>query len=320
MRRRLMISALALVAMATAACGGGGGSDSGTTAGGLTEVTVNIVPFSPNAVLFAGLDQGFFKKQGLTVKIERAASPILVVASLVAGQSQFGFVTTPVAINANREGTKLQCVSPVDGQISPDRDEGLLLAGADSGIRTIADLAGKKVAVVQLASIHLVAAKELMEEAGVTNEEFVALPFPQMSQALADGRVDAAVVTSPFAEQAVAAGATKLASPTSDLFPNGTIYCYGSTGKFLADKPEVAKKFRDAMTESILYAKDHEDEVKATLVKQMDLTAEQAKAQNIATNFVPELNVDSMAKIQNLMLKEGLITDKIDPADLVWQP
>jgi NitT/TauT family transport system substrate-binding protein len=314
MRKGVKATALAAVMVVAAACGGGGGS-----AAGPTDITVNIVPFTPNAVLFLGMEKGMFEKRGLNVELQRAASPVPVVASLVAEQADFGFVTTPVLINANREGTPIKCVAPVDGQISPDRDSSALVAPAGSGIDSLDDLSGKSVAVVQLASINLIGAKKLIDDAGATGTEYIAMPFPQMPQALADGRVDAAVITSPYLETALAAGAVALAHPSSDLFPTGTVYCYAATAQFLEENTAVAQGFHDAMEEAILYAKDHEDEALATLVEHLDLTPEQAQAQIIPTNYVPEVNLDSIAAIQDVMAQQGAINSTVNPVDLVWQ-
>lgn len=316
MRNRLTPCVLAAVAVLAAACGGATGPDGGE----LTEVTVGIVPFSPNAVLFMAMERGMFAERGLSVTVEPAASPVPVVASLVAEQAAFGFVTTPVLINANREGTPIRCVSPVDGQVSPDRDSSALVAAAGSGIDSLDDLSGRTVAVVQLASINLIGAKKLIEDAGATGTEYIAMPFPQMPQALADGRVDAAVITSPYVETALDAGAVTLANPSSDLFPTGTIYCYAATDRFLTENPDVARRFQETMTEAIRYAADHEDEAKATLVEHLGLTPEQAQAQIIPSNYVPEINLDSIAAIQELMREQGAIEGTVDPADTVWQP
>lgn len=314
---RMRKGLLAVVAaVLVAACG----SDAGSETGGMTDVTVGIVPFSSNAVLFLAMEKGMFAERGLNVTVEPAAAPVPIVASLVAGKATFGFVTTPVLINANREGTPIQCVAPVDGQVSPDRDSSNLVVGADTGITSLRELAGKTVAVVQLASLNSLGARKLIEDAGATGTEFIAMPFPQMPQALADGRVDAAVITAPYVETALDAGAVKLADPNQELFPNGTLFCYSATRQFLAENPEVAKDFQDVMREAILYTKDHEEEALATLVDHLDLTPEQAQAQELPTNFVPELNEESIADVQDLMLEQGEIDDTVEPADLVWQP
>jgi NitT/TauT family transport system substrate-binding protein len=314
--------AMAALLSITAACGSGGSDDAAgsSDSGGLTDVTVGIVPFSPNAVLFLAQENGIFKKHGLNVTTEKAAAPTPIVASMVAGKQQFGFVTTPVLVNANAQGTGIKCVAPIDGQISPDRDASALVAAKDSGITSLKDLSGKTVAVVQLSSINLIGAQKLITDAGAKDTKFVAMPFPQMPQALADGRVDAAVITSPYVETALEAGAVPLAHPSSDLWPNGTIYCYAATSSYLKENPKVAQEFHDAMVEAITYTKDHEDEAKATLVEHLGLTPEQAQAHVIPSNYVPEINTDSIASIEKVMVEQGAIKKEVDPADLVWKP
>ena len=104
--------AMAALLSITAACGSGSSDDAAGSSGsgGLTDVTVGIVPFSPNAVLFLAQENGIFKKHGLNVTTEKAAAPTPIVASMVAGKQQFGFVTTPVLVNANAQGTDADAV------------------------------------------------------------------------------------------------------------------------------------------------------------------------------------------------------------------
>lgn len=317
MLRRVKAS-IVVSALVALAVGCGGGSEPGK--GELTDVNVGYVPFSDNAVLFLAIENGTFKKHGLNVKVTPAASPTPIVASMVSGQAQFGFITTPVLINANLENTKVKCVSVVDGQVAEDRDSSALVASPQSGIKDLEGLSGKKVAVVQMSSINLIGAKKLADDAGATGIKYVTVPFPQMPQALKSGRVDAAVITSPFLNTALKNGAKELAHPSSDLFPGGTIYCYGATDQYLQKNPEQAKAFRDAINETTRYAKTHEDEAKETLVKYLKLSPEEAQKLVIPTNYVPEINVDSIGEIQDLMKEQGAIERTLDPSDLVWEP
>ena len=308
-------SALAMVVLA--ACGSGSGA---ADSKGLTKLTVGIVPFTPNAVLFHAMDAGIFKKHGLEVTTEPAASPIAISAAMVSGKQQFGFITTPVLLNAKIAGTDMKCVSPIDGQINKERDASALVASKKSGITSLAGFAGKKFAVVQLGSINRVGAQKQFDDAGVKGVEYVSIPFPQMPQALADGRVDGAVITSPYAQSAIDAGAKVLGHPSSDIWPEGTIYCYAGMSKYLADNPKIATEFDAAMTESILYAKDHENEVLKSLVSHLKLSPKEAAAQIIPSNFVPKINTDSIASIQTEMEKQGMIKKTVNPDDLVWTP
>jgi NitT/TauT family transport system substrate-binding protein len=311
------------VALATAAalgsgCGGSGSQSSGGSSGGLTTVNVGYVPFDDAAVLFLAVENGIFARHGLKVNVNPAASPTPIVASMASGQYQFGFVTTPVLINANLGGQKLQCVSVVDGQVDPNSDSAAFVASAKSGITSIAALTGRTVGVVQLSSLNLFEVKKLTADAGATGVKYVSMPFPQMPQALEAGRVDAAVITSPFLQTALKAGAKPLAYPNSQLFPNGTVYCFAATARYLGGNAKTAQAFRDAMVESTRYAKDHLTEEKATLVKYLKLSPQEAQAQQIASNYVPELNLQSIAQIQDLMKQQNEIKSTVDPKSLIW--
>lgn len=319
MRRTIKVGLASLLAVMLTACGGGAGGEESSSE--LTEVTVGIVPFSPDAVLFHAMkEDGIFEKHGLKVTTVPAASPIAISAAMVSGQQQFGFITTPVLINANIAGTGMKCVSPVDGQVSKERDASALVASKESGITSLKDFSGTKFAVVQLGSINRLGAQKLFDEAGVTDVEYLAIPFPQMPQALADSRVEGAVITSPFSQTAIDAGATVLAHPSSDIWPDGTIYCFAATAKYLDENPDVAEAFQDAMKESILYTKDHEEEVLQTLVEHLKLTPDQAAKQIIPSNYVPEINTDSIDSIQQEMKRQGDIDTTVDAAELVWAP
>jgi NitT/TauT family transport system substrate-binding protein len=55
-------------------------------------------------------------------------------------------------------------------------------------------------------------------------------------------------------------------------------------------------------------------------VEYLELTEEQAQAQIIPSNYVPEINLESIGEIQDLMKEQGSIDSTVDPEDLVWQP
>jgi NitT/TauT family transport system substrate-binding protein len=286
----------------------------------MTDINVGIVNFSENASLFLAIENGTFKKHGLNVTVTPAPSPTQVVAALVSGHEQFGFITDTVLINVNLQKTDMKCVAAVDGQISATRTEHAFVASAKSGITSLAGLSGKKVGVVQLASINHIEAVKLATDAGAKNVQYVSIPFPQMPQALQSGQIDAAVISSPFLEIALKDHAKELAHPNSDLFPDGTMYCFAALTKYIDANTDIAKSFRDAMNESILYTKDHEAEAKATLVKYEKLTPDQAQAQVLATNFVPDLKAETLGAVQDLMKQQGFIKTTLDPKTLIWEP
>jgi NitT/TauT family transport system substrate-binding protein len=290
----------------------------------VTNVTLGYVPYSDDASLFYAQSSGIFKKHGLNVTLVAQASPVAVEASMASGTEQFGFITTPVLINLNSKGVNVKCVSSVDGSepSNPANDSTVLVAAKGSGITSVKDLAGKNVAEVQLTSLNSLAVEILAKKAGIDPASIhqVAIPFPQMAAALAQGRVQAAVIVAPFADTATSEGATVLTHPNVDLFPNGTVTCLDAMGSYLSANPTIAAEFRAAMNESIAYSQTHEAVVKETLVKGLSLTPAVAAKQILATNWNPVLNIASITMIENYMKQFGVITTEPPAANMVWNP
>ena len=310
----------------TSASGASGASASGSAGAPatVTNVTLGYVPYSDDASLFYAQSSGIFKKHGLNVTLVAQASPVAVEASMASGTEQFGFITTPVLINLNSKGVSVKCVSSVDGSEPsiPADDSTVLVAAKGSGITSVKDLAGKDVAEVQLTSLNSLAVEVLAKQAGIDPSSIhqIAIPFPQMAAALAQGRVQAAVIVAPFAQAAISAGATVITHPNVDLFPNGTVTCLDATGSYLSANPTVAADFRAAMDESIAYSKTHESVVKKTLVSHLSLTPAVAAVQILATNWNPALNPASITAIEGYMKEFGVITTEPPAATLIWNP
>ena len=323
---------LAATALAASACSSSNSSSapaaaaggSGSAAGTITNVTLGYVPYSDDASLFYAQSSGIFKKHGLNVTFVPQASPVAVEASMASGTEQFGFITTPVLINLNSKGVGVKCVSSVDGSepSSPADDSTVLIAAKGSGITGVKDLAGKNVAEVQLTSLNSLAVEILAKQAGISPASIhqIAIPFPQMPAALAQGRVQAAVIVAPFAATALSEGATVLTHPNVDLFPNGTVTCLDAMSSYISANPAVVSEFRAAMDESIAFSQTHQSVVKQTLVKGLSLTPAVAAKQVLATNWNPALNTASITMIENYMKQFGVITSEPLAASMVWNP
>ncbi len=317
----------ALLAVTAAACSSSSsssssGSTSATT--GVTNVTLGYVPYSDDASLFYAQDSGIFRKHGLNVTFVPQASPVAVEASMASGTEQFGFITTPVLINLNSRGVGVKCVSTVDGNepTNPANDSTVLVAAKGSGITSIKDLAGKNVAEVQLSSLNSLSVMVLAKQAGLDPHSIhqIAIPFPQMPAALAQGRVQAAVVVAPFTQTALSEGATVITHPNQVLFPDGTLTCLDAMSSYLSAHPSVAAAFRAAMDESVAYSQTHESVVKQTLASHLSLPMAVAEKQILATNFSTTFNSASIGQIESDMMQFGIITSEPPAASMIWNP
>src|SRR3954447_22155006 len=99
-----MVGAAAIVAVAVAGCGGGSPASGTGSSGKVTTVKVGYVPYADMGPAFLAQQKGIFRKHGLNVEFRPAANPTAIVAAMLSGQEQFGFVTDSVLINVNIKG------------------------------------------------------------------------------------------------------------------------------------------------------------------------------------------------------------------------
>jgi NitT/TauT family transport system substrate-binding protein len=323
-RRGLLrcLSGVVLVALAAVGCGGAADDEGAGTRGGITTITLSYVPYADDAPAFLAQQKGIFRKHGLQVKFVPVANPTAGVAALTSGQHQVSFVTVPVLVNVNTRGTSLKCVGPVVGRqpSDPKRDGTTLVAARGSGVRGVADLAGKRVGVVQLNSLNTLDIQVLAQRAGINprSVQFIQLPFPQMAAALRQNRVQAAIIVQPFAQTAIDQGATVITHPNRELWAGGTIVCFAALDSYIAEREAVIRGFNAGMREALGYAKDHEAEAKATLPQHLDLTAEQAQRQVLQADWNPTIDPATIGRIQGHMKQFGLIDRTVPAAEMVW--
>lgn len=323
------LMAVGLVAI-VAGCGGSSGGKASSASGGgghgssKATVTFGYVPYGDDGPLFLGMEKGFFGSRGLTVKPVPAVSPTPIVANLVSGQDQFGFVTTNVLVNAVSHGVPIKCVSTVDGNQSPSshHDSAVLLAAPGSGVTSVAQLQNKTVAVVQLNSLNSVDVQQEVSQAGgsASAVHLISLPFPQMPQALKSGRVAAAMVVSPFSATAINEGAKPIAYPNSSLFPNGTLTCIAASTSYIQSHSAQVKAWRAAIDQSAQYAKSHLQEARATLTKYLNLSPAAAAHAVLSTNWQTSINQASVLKQEMLLKKFGALSSVVPVSKLFYNP
>ena len=263
--RRLVFAACVLVLLA--ALGGSASGAPGKAA--LTTVTVDTLPIANGLPLDLGISKGFFAKHGIEIKKQLLQSGNDIVLALANHNGDIGYLGYVPMMIARTQGIPLTLVaaSEVEGTSIADNWQNILVKGS-SAIRTPADLAGKTIAVNALKGVGEVIIKAALKKVGVdpNSIHLLALPFPSMRSALNNGQVDAIWTPEPFLSQALNLdGARVVMAPGPTLgnfFPNGG---YAALSDWLKSNPALAKNFKAAIDESLVYAQSHPDEIRALL-------------------------------------------------------
>jgi NitT/TauT family transport system substrate-binding protein len=321
-RRHVTLAAAAVAAaLALAGCSSSseGASDDGAADGGLTPVTVGVIPIVDVAPIYLGVEKGFFEEEGLDVTLELAQGGAAIVTAVVGGDYQFGFSNVTSLLLGSQKGLPLKLVAP--GNLStgkPGEDFAAVVAAPGSGIESAADLAGKTVAVNTLNNIGDTTVRKVVDDAGgdPAAVEFVEMAFPDMPAAVTGGQVDAAWIVEPHLTRALQSGAEPVAWNFAETDPDLLIAAYFTTEQQIAKDPETVDAFTTAMKRSLEYAEDNPDETRAILDSYTEID-QAVKEAMVMPRFTPDLQQEQVQLLADLGLQYGMFEEPVDVSSLM---
>jgi NitT/TauT family transport system substrate-binding protein len=235
--RRVAFALFALIA--TVLSGAAGGCQRHRQ--GPAPVRIGYFANLSHAQAVLGVSSGDFARAVLPAKLETRvfnAGPSLIEA-LFAGEIDIGYVGPGPATGAygksHGEGIRVIAGAAANGVV--------VVARAGSGIVTMRDLAGRRIATPQLGNTQDVSARHFALRTLEQKDAKNVVPIENQQQAamLARGDVDAAWVPEPWGQRLIAeAGATLLAEE-KDLWPAKVfpLTVVVTTPEFLAARPDV---------------------------------------------------------------------------------
>jgi NitT/TauT family transport system substrate-binding protein len=324
---RKWVPALVASMLALAACGGGddGGSSAGATSGGsgeVRQVTVGMLPILPTAALYAGIDQGFFADHGIEVKVETGQGGAALLPAVMAGQIQFATSNPVSLLQARDKGLDVRVIAHWTSALSSgDTDINGVVAKAGAGMTSAKDLAGKTVAVNTLNGMGGLTIREAVRKDGGDPDavKFVEMPFPDMPAALTGGNVDAVWVPEPFLSSLQASGNTVVSYSSKESVPGHPTQLFFTSGQLIDDDPQLVKDFTAAVEETLEYADENPDAVKAQVAKVLPQLPPGAVDNVTLEEFGTDLRRDQIEKLGELMKEDGLIQKDADVDGLLPQ-
>jgi len=217
------------------------------------SVRVAYVPITKFGTLYVAAERGLFDKYGLDVQIDRVASGTEAIAFLEQGQIDVGGIAIVVSLwNGWAQGLDLRVIAP--GGLEPFEGSPtklMLRADLAGSVATMADLRGRTVAVAggPGSGGEYLAAKAL-ERGGLTifDVNLVNVGNPDIPLSFESRAIDAGILGAPFADQSESSGA---AVPfAEDLTPGLMTVAFVGSGRFVQERPEVARRFALALLEA----------------------------------------------------------------------
>jgi NitT/TauT family transport system substrate-binding protein len=269
-----------------------------------TAITIGALSISETAPLWAAVKAGIFEEHGLDVTVQPFQGGAQAMPALINGDIDFSIGQPFGAMRASLQGLDVKIISNYAQSLTEGDDINSVVVGAGSDITKPADLAGKKVSVNSLGAAGDLTIKAAVEADGgdPSTIEFVEVAFPDAQAQLDAGNIDAAWVPEPFVSIIVGAGGARVVDPYQAVLPGLPTLMVMTTGKTVADDPELVQSVRDAFTDAFAWAADNDEAVRQSLVDEMKLP-EPAAANLRFPTFSTEIDRDVLQGLADLAVK-----------------
>ncbi len=209
------------------------------------DITVAALPSVDLAGLYVAQAEGLFAKQGLHVTITKIASSKAVIAAQWKGQVDVSAGSYVGYIAAQAAGARFRILAEAS-TLRPDTRT--LVVTTNSGITSVAGLAGKKIGVNGTNSIGTLLISALLQENGISPSkvDFVTdqSGFPDMPGRLQQGAWQAAFLAEPYVTMAEETyGDQELADLDQGATLNFPIDGYVATQAWARQHPKTAAAF-----------------------------------------------------------------------------
>ncbi|PYI52878.1 ABC transporter substrate-binding protein [Paenibacillus flagellatus] len=341
--RAWALGAVAALMLVVSACGGAKPNASGdATQGAGTQapakkeakaITIGYLNVMDDAQAMLAYDAKLYEKHGLNVKLQPFESGTDLIKAMVGNQVDAGVLGFTNAVTWAAKGAGLKVVGGAQLGFHS------ILVRNDSGIKTVEDLKGKKLASQKQGSTaDIVLNGVTLAQAKLTNKDLqmVYAEPAQAIQSLAGGAVDAAFVFEPYARMAT------LTSPVTQIYEIGKVWPFPCMVVITTD--DMLKKDRDAVNRMLDAQKEaiemlqNDPQKAADLITPRFIQGESFKTQNgevKATSVIKDSiqsqtfnweitpdQIKRMQEIADIMIAQKALDKPVkveDILDLSWQ-
>ena len=291
------------------------------------EIVVSNYAVSANGMPFGiAMAKGYFKDEGLNITglISSAGGGTTLRNMLAGGGVPYGEVNPGVVVSAMQAGADLRIVS--DNVLTVA--EFVWAVKADSPIKTIKDLKGKKMAYTNPRSTSQALATVLLTRAGYKPDDVELVKtggFGEGVAALDAGLVDIAPITEPLWSKLK--GKYRAIVVASEALPPLDNVVGVATVEMMEKKGDFIRAVIRARRKAVQFMKEHPDEAGDIVAKQYDLTPEVARAavRNLTTSLtqgVPywgdgQIHMDGLKRMIEAQRSVGAINGEVDYNKLV---
>ena len=262
--------------------------------------------------------EDLFRPLGITVNwVDFQFGPPLLEAINV-GSVDFGYVGDAPPIFAQAAGARIRYAAAV----KQEGNTQAIVVPADSPIRTLADLKGKRVAFGKGSSAHnlLVAA---LEKAGLSWSDITPAPLApaDATAAFVKGSVDAWSIWDPYLALAELKENARVIAFDKDVHKPNAFYIVSAD--FVEKYPALVTRLNAAFAAEGVWANSHHEEVAKAQAEATGVDIEAIRRFVDRSNYsvvpVDDEVIKSQQVVADRFARLGLIPKPVNVADIVWK-
>jgi len=291
------------------------------------SVTISVMPkeqpvikigyqaLTVNLPLFTAYEKGYFGNVKIElVKFETTNQ--LIDAMLTNKIDATGIVALQPLLAVEAQSKDQFEIFAVNQQ-TPEKNIDKLVVKADSTIKTIADLKGKKLGIYPGSSQRAIAEIIVSKFMSASDVEIIELPPATQLGALQSGQVDALLTLEPLGTLAEANGVGNIienAPMSKYVLSDFTLGAAAVSEKFLKEKPGVAKKIISGFDKGI----NNMEKNRAVLTKYTSVTEPIAQKIGIGNIvMVNKANINAIQQLADIYFAKAQLTAKVDVKDIL---
>ncbi len=312
MNRKYFLFLLLLVSIVVSACGV-------KPSGNLRHIRLPLgyIPNVQFAPLYVAVEKGYFREAGIEVEFDYSFETD-AVALVGADELQFAIVSGEQVLLARAKGLPVVYVAAWYQQYPVS-----VVAKAEQGIRSPADLRGKTIGLPGLYGANYIALRALLHEGGLTEADVTldSIGYTQVEALATDRDQAVSVYTANEPVQLRAQGYDLTELRVADyvhLASNGLI----TNEKTLKENPQLVRRMAGALLKGIQVTMENPDEAYQICHKYVDTLAQadaNVQKQVLATSIelwkaerLGYTDVEAWENMQTVLLDMGLLNKPLD--------